>query len=34
MVIERFEEALKARKRLIAELELPYVEREPVPLET
>jgi hypothetical protein len=28
MVIQRFEEALNTRKKLIAELEVPYVERE------
>jgi uncharacterized protein len=33
MVIRRFKEALEARKRQIEELDLPYVEREPVPLE-
>jgi uncharacterized protein len=34
MVIQRFEQALKTRKEQIAELELPYVEREPIPPET
>ena len=33
-VIRRFEEALETRKKQIEELDLPYVEREPVPLET
>jgi hypothetical protein len=33
-VIGRFEEALDVRKKLIEELDLPYVEREPAPLET
>ena len=33
-VIRRFEEALEARKEQIEELDLPYVEREPVPLQT
>jgi uncharacterized protein len=34
MVVRRFKEALEARNEQIEELDLPYVEREPVPLET
>jgi hypothetical protein len=33
-VIGRFEEALEVRKKQIEELDLSYVEREPVPFET
>ncbi|MEA3344916.1 MAG: HD domain-containing protein [Chloroflexota bacterium] len=32
MVVQRFQEALEARKEQIEELELPYVERQPAPL--
>jgi predicted hydrolase (HD superfamily) len=34
MVIRRFQEALEVRKKQIEELNLPYAEREPMPLET